>query len=229
MIMSRRRPLRRSGPSFNHAKTDPIALWINQESRHEALKHYIVREPELLKRHEELYNVRLPAHIDFTRDTVSFGGKRVEISEASCLFLSRSEMDKVAHLEWTTYFTAPMGENITQTLNHCIPLYPNLEDIFVHIKCNSIEGDQWQIWHSGPDYTETGSVAIDLQEARRVGEEVLEQFEKQRREEGRLWKRPLLVLVPSTKYYSSELPIKEVRQLVGDFRCAPNKSLLPEQ
>jgi hypothetical protein len=102
MIMSRRRPLRRSGPSFNHAKTDPIALWINQESRHEALKHYIVREPELLKRHEELYNVRLPAHIDFTRDTVSFGGKRVEISEASCRFLSRSEMDKVAHLEWTT-------------------------------------------------------------------------------------------------------------------------------
>jgi hypothetical protein len=122
--------------------------------------------------------VRFPAHIDFTTDIVSFGGMRVAFSERS-RFLSKSEMEQVAHLELTTCFAAGgIGDNTTYHLNDWLLLYPNLGDILVHIKCDNIDGDEWRVRHNDSDYREIGLVSTDMNEARRVGEEILEQCER---------------------------------------------------
>ncbi len=75
VTLHRRPPF--SGSGFNHEKSDYVALWFNRGSRHEVLKHYTAREPAQLKYFERMYNFRWPAHIDFARDTISFGGRWV--------------------------------------------------------------------------------------------------------------------------------------------------------
>jgi hypothetical protein len=95
---------------FNWANTDPVALWVNHESRELALKYYPARDAALLKHLEERDNVRYPAHIDFANDIILFpnesqfgefvGHIRREIDdEAPCAFLSRWELASVTHLE----------------------------------------------------------------------------------------------------------------------------------
>jgi hypothetical protein len=209
-----------SGPGFNLANTDPVALWVNQESREEVFKHYTTREPLHLKRLERMYNIRWPAHIDFSRDIISFGWNRACLSIGPCNFLSKTEMDNTAHMELSSPFDIPFGisltTSLTRRLNEQISLYSNLQDIFIHVECSAIKGDTWVIWHHDPDYEETGSISRDLKEARRMGEALLEQFDTQCRDERRAWKRPLLFLKASLRL--ERPPVKEVMQLMEDFR-----------
>ncbi len=71
------KPPPQSGPGFNFANTDPVALWVNQESREEIFKHYTAREPLHRKRLGCMYNVRWPAHIDFRGTQYHSVGKRL--------------------------------------------------------------------------------------------------------------------------------------------------------
>lgn len=207
-----------SGPGFNLAKTDPVALWVNRESREEVFKHYAAREPAHLQHLERRYNVRWPAHINFSKDTFSFGWNCTGRSIRPCDFLTKTDMDSIAHLELNSLFDAPVGNGLNFLLNQHLSLYSNLQDIFVNVRCSSIEGDEWGFWQEGPNYMETGSISRDLREAQGIGEALLERFDIQCRGEGRAWKRPLLILKATLNYV--EGPIEEVMQLVDDFRSA---------
>ena len=218
---SRRHPYK--GPGFNDAENGPVGLWVNRESRHEVLKHYIAREPAHLEYLKKRDMVRYAAHIDFAKDTISFCGRSLQTPDR---FLLKIEMEKVAHLELTITFGGPIKDSITETLNKWIPLFPNVEDIFLHAQAGVIDGDEW-LWYDLPP--ETGSVSAELKEAREVGEAILKGFERQSQEEGRSWKMPLLVIEPATQPTSFSRPIEEVRRLVEEFRSAAKKSLLPEQ
>jgi hypothetical protein len=57
---------------LNWANTDPVALWINRESRELALKHYPARDLGRLERLEARDNTRHPAHINFSKDVITF-------------------------------------------------------------------------------------------------------------------------------------------------------------
>jgi hypothetical protein len=208
-----------SGPGFNLAKTDLVALWVNRESREEAFKHYAAREPAHIQHLESRYNVRWPAHIDFSKDTFSFGWKMSGLSIRPCDFLTKTDMDSIAHLELNSLFDPPVGNTLNFLLNQYLSLYSNLQNIFVHLRCSSIEGDEWGFWHDGPNYMETGSISRNLREAQRIGDALLEQFDTQCRDEGRAWKRPLLILKASLRH--ERRPIKEVMQFMENFRsCA---------
>ncbi|KAE9365022.1 hypothetical protein N431DRAFT_95215 [Stipitochalara longipes BDJ] len=214
------------GPGFSCAKTDPVALWVNRESRHEVLKHYTPRDYKHLKYLMRRDNVRYEAYIDFARETIAFGGRQHDVIDETCDFLSKSEKEKVVHLEINGWFLS-LDTSIATTLNNRIPLFPNLEDIFVHVKCNHIEGDEWVHWLDD-DISESGSVSTDLKEAQRIGEELLKAYEIERREAGSSWKIPLLVLKPSPDSEIPRCPVEEVRRLVDEARSAAKESSLSE-
>lgn len=144
--------------------------------------------------------------------------ERSDLSITPSGFLAKTNVDSVAQLELSSLFNAPIGENLKLVIYKHLSLFSNLQDIFVHIRCSSIEGDEWRFWHDGPDYIETSSISRDLGEAQRAGEALLEQFDAQCREEGRAWKRPLLILKATLNHV--ERPIEEVMQLVDHFRSA---------
>jgi hypothetical protein len=158
-------------------RTDPVALWVNQESREEVFKHYTTREPLHLKRLERMYNVRWPAHIDFSRVIISFGWNHAALYIQPCDFSSKTEMDNITHLELRSPFDIPIGNSLTFRLNQHLSLYSNLQNIFFHVDCSAIEGDKWIIRHLHPEPEETGSIPRDLKEARRIGEALLEKFD----------------------------------------------------
>lgn len=112
-----------SGPGFNLAKTDPVALWVNRESREEVFKHYATRERAHLQHLERRYNVRWPAHIDFSKDTFSFGWNCTGRSIRPCDFLTKTDMDSIAHLELNSLFDVHVSNAQFSSQSAPLPLF----------------------------------------------------------------------------------------------------------
>jgi hypothetical protein len=217
----------RRNKHFNWANTDPVALWVNHESRELALKYYPARDAALLKHLEERDNVRYPAHIDFANDIILFpneslfgefvGRIRGEIDdEAPCAFLSRRELASVTHLELRfSYDDLLEMENIlTYFLNESISLFSNVQDIFVDITFGGTAGG---IWEENVETEETApilhSISAEIHEARDLGKGILDRFQTRVQGEGGSWKMPLLDIVPERGLGM----IDELRELVEDF------------
>ncbi|PMD31830.1 hypothetical protein L207DRAFT_519163 [Hyaloscypha variabilis F] len=215
------------GPGFSCGKTDPVALWINRESRHEALKHYTARDYNQLKRLVRRDNVRYEAYIDYAMETIAFNGKHHEITSNPCTFFSKSEMGNVIHLEIGT-FVDVLASELARSLDEKIRSFPNLEDIFVHVKCSHLEDDTWEFWYEGPNNKSFGSVSAVLLEARQIGEQVFQDYEVERREPGDTWKAPLLLFRPCLGDERPRFAVEKVRRLVDEARSAAEDSSLSE-
>lgn len=112
-----RNPPSYSSPGFNLAKTDPVPLWVNRESREEVFKHYTARELAHLQYLERRYNATWPAHIDFSKDTFSFGLNSGDLSIRPCDFLTKTDMDNIAHLELNSLFDPLVRDTLNYLLN----------------------------------------------------------------------------------------------------------------
>ena len=219
LTRSRRRAVEWRGPGFSCAKTDPAALRVNRESRHETLQHYTPRDYKHLEKLVERDNVRYEAFIDFSRETVAFGVRPVDgFGHDYDRFLLENEKQKVLHLELASWISG--GEHLSESLAEHIRCFPNVEDIVFHLRCRSIEGDEWSIWHDGPEFVETGSVSASIREAREFAEDIFEAYEARQREAGAVWKAPLLVLRPCLEFEKPRCSVEEVRRLVEEARTA---------
>jgi len=225
LTRSRRAPNYR-GPGFSCAKTDPVALWVNRESRHETLKHYTPRDYKHLEYLVTRDNVRYEAHIDFSRETIAFGVRAAGfLGPPYDRFILDNERGKVLHLESAAFID---GETFAEKLALHIRSYPKLEDILFHLKCRRIEGDVWTLWHDGPEVEESGSISTSLKEARQIAEDVFKAHEIERREAGEIWRAPLLVLRPCLEFEKRRCSIEEVRRLVEEARFTEKEDLPSE-
>lgn len=217
----------RGNKHFNWANTDPVALWVNHESREFALKYYPARDAALLKHLEERDNVRYPAHINFANDIILFPNEslfgefvsqsRREIDdEGPCAFLSRRELASVAHLELRFPYddVLEIEDILTYFLNESISLFSNVQDIFVDITFWGSDGD---ISEEEVETEEAPpilhSISPEIREAQDLGKRILEQFQTRVQGEGGSWKMPFLDIVPGRGLSM----IDELRKLVEDF------------
>jgi len=107
--------------SSSPADTSPKALWINEESRHLALKYYPPRDLARLKRLESRDNIRYPLYINFAKDTICFSShqkwttflRNVELEHLGTTrtratqtraFLSNLELPHVTRVELYIHF-----------------------------------------------------------------------------------------------------------------------------
>jgi hypothetical protein len=180
----------------NWASTDPLALRVNRESRGTALGHYRARDFARLKRHEARYNIRYPAYINFTKDTISFldpwdyeafhSHAKLELNS-----ISGQEMHCVKRVELIVCIPSKAGflryldslQELKDTISFFldkIHIFPNIRFIFIGIHFQRIgyEIEEELARQSGlPPAVPPISGAIE--EARDVGRRALETLEEQ--------------------------------------------------
>jgi hypothetical protein len=191
----------------NWASTDPTALQVNRESRETALCYYSARDFARLRHHEARYNIRYPAHINFTKDVISFLDPwdyeafhgHAKLGDTS---ISDQEMYCVKRVELIVCIPSKAGflryldslqelkDAISFFLNR-IHIFPNIRFIYIGIHFQRIgyEIEEELDRQSGlPPVVPPISGAIE--EARDVGRKALETLEEQ----DKLGGKPVLVM-----------------------------------
>lgn len=174
-----------------------------------------------MKHIEQRDNVRHSAFINFSRDIVSFLGRPADHMSRvpTACFLSASEIQNTVQLELTTDFLSISGGSFASDLNERLPMFYNLEIVFLNISCDSIEGDEWRCWEDGPDHDEIGSVSAGFKEAWRIWEEIKLNIWKT--SSFQRWKLPLLVMEPWPETRGlRQRSVEELKCLIEDFLSA---------
>jgi hypothetical protein len=178
---------------LNWANTDPIALWINRESRELALEHYPARDLGRLRQLEARDNTRHPAHVNFSKDVIAFPCSyeyedflrhaELELQDGvPRSFISSKERPCVTRVQVTTFILTKSGfvrypdtmRKVKNTLKRFldqIHIFSNARHIFVGILFEVYDATAWDdaVQHTVA-LPSLPSISAAMQELRDIGQ-----------------------------------------------------------